>query len=92
LTSAAEAPLRIGSRLKMPVVNVKDAPSLAYSRPISSRLTWPISLSCRPRLKCSAVISPSGAKVTFPAAQTSASKRPVFSNKARIDWASLMST
>ncbi|MNG20024.1 hypothetical protein D3C84_1042480 [compost metagenome] len=73
-------------------MKVNDAPSLANSRPISSRLTWPISLSFRPRVKLSAVISFSGAKVTLPAAQTSASNLPVCSNSLRIEALSLIST
>ncbi|MCY1459800.1 hypothetical protein D9M71_773040 [compost metagenome] len=92
LTRLAEAPERIGSRLRMPLVKVNEPPSLMNSRPISSRLTWPISLSLRPRAKCSAFISSRGAKVTLPAAQTRASKRPVCSNRRRIEALSLMST
>lgn len=92
LTMLAELPKRIGCSASTPLVRVKEPPSLAYSRPSSTRLTWPISLSRRPSWYCASPISSRAPKCTLPTAATSASKRPVFSNRARMESESLMST
>src|SRR5262245_20098665 len=92
LTRLAPTPRRIGSWLRIPLVSVKEPPSFMKSRPISTRLTWPISLSLRPTPISASVILANSPKCTLPAAAITASTLPTLSNILRIEPESLMST